>query len=141
MSSSDTVTRSLMNAIALIILLYILAVPFYMHFEGLNLVDAVYFTSVTITTVGYGDIYPKTTEGKMFTILLLFSGVSIFFYHVTHFGQFQERSIDPHIQTRLQILRNLTALQTGKVETSQIKKIKERIGQGRREKSQGVGKI
>jgi hypothetical protein len=141
MSASDPLIRTLVNALALLFIIYLIAVPFYMHFEGMHLVEAIYFVSVTITTVGYGDVTPKTDLGRMFTVLLLFSGVSIFFYHVTHIGQLKERAIDPHVQKRLQILRNLTALQTGDVKKEQIKKIKERIQQEREEKSQGFGKI
>lgn len=141
MPSTDSLTKTLLTAIALIFFLYLVAVPFYMHFEGFTLVEAIYFTSVTITTVGYGDVVPKTDVGRLFTVLLLFSGVSIFFYHVTHFGLFKERAIDPHVQKRLQMLRNLTMLQTGDVKKEQIKKIKERIEEERREKSQGFGKI
>ena len=33
--------------------------------EGLSLVDAFYFSIVTITTVGYGDIHPSTEPGKI----------------------------------------------------------------------------
>ena len=141
MPSTDSLTKTLLTAIALIFFLYLVAVPFYMHFEGFTLVEAIYFTSVTITTVGYGDVVPKTDVGRLFTVLLLFSGVSIFFYHVTHFGLFKERAIDPHVQKRLQMLRNLTMFQTGDVKKEQIKKIKERIEEERREKSQGFGKI
>lgn len=37
--------------------------------------DAVYFTIVTLTTVGYGDITPQTQGGKIVTILMILSGV------------------------------------------------------------------
>lgn len=123
----DPVIRSIINAIALILLLYVISIPFYVFEEGMSPVDAFYFTSVTLTTVGYGDVVPKTDAGKVFTVFLLFSGVSIFFYHVTHLGQFRERAIDPHIQRRLQILRNLTSLQTGEVHSDDLKKIKEKM--------------
>ena len=39
--------------------------------------DVVYFTMVTIATVGYGDITPVTTVGKLLTILLISIGVLI----------------------------------------------------------------
>jgi len=123
----DPVLRSIINAIALILLLYCIAIPFFVIEEGMSLVDAFYFTSVTITTVGYGDVVPKSDAGKVFTVFLLFSGVSIFFYHIMHLGQFREREIDPHIQRRLQILRNLTFLQSGDVESAELKKIKEKM--------------
>ncbi|GMT50203.1 MAG: ion transporter [bacterium] len=37
--------------------------------------DALYFTVVTLTTVGFGDIVPVTDGGKIITILMIISGV------------------------------------------------------------------
>ena len=37
--------------------------------------DSVYFTVITLTTVGYGDITPVTDAGKMVTILMILGGV------------------------------------------------------------------
>ncbi|MCI0503934.1 potassium channel family protein [Candidatus Micrarchaeota archaeon] len=127
MPTMDPVAKSLLNGVALVLLLYIISVPFFIYVEGLTPIESVYFVTVSITSAGYGDIVPKTDIGRMYTVALLLAGVSIFFYHVTHIGQFKEKTIDPHIQRRLQVLRNLTALQTGDVESSQLKRIKEKI--------------
>jgi voltage-gated potassium channel len=51
---------------------------FYHLVEGLSYVDAAYFTSMTIATVGYGDFTPKTEIGKIFTSIYVFIGVGIF---------------------------------------------------------------
>jgi hypothetical protein len=50
---------------------------FYMNVEKLSLIDAFYFSSITVTTVGYGDITPHTEIGKLFTIFYLFTGIGI----------------------------------------------------------------
>lgn len=42
-----------------------------------NFYDAIYWAVVTITTVGYGDITPQTSEGRFATILLIVSGLGI----------------------------------------------------------------
>lgn len=39
--------------------------------------DAVWWSLVTLSTVGYGDHYPVTTEGRMIGVLLMMAGVGI----------------------------------------------------------------
>jgi voltage-gated potassium channel len=40
--------------------------------------DAIWWSVATITTVGYGDVYPVTTEGRILAMVLMISGVSMF---------------------------------------------------------------
>ncbi|MEC7840054.1 MAG: ion transporter [Chlamydiota bacterium] len=37
--------------------------------------DAVYFSIVTLTTVGYGDIIPVSTQGRLITVIIIMTGV------------------------------------------------------------------
>jgi voltage-gated potassium channel len=46
--------------------------------EHLSILDAAYFTVVTVTTVGYGDIHPSTPLGKLLSIGLIVVGVGTF---------------------------------------------------------------
>lgn len=48
-----------------------------------SLNEAVYFTIVTISTVGYGDITPITGLGRIFVMLLIIFGLSIFLSALT----------------------------------------------------------
>src|SRR5215203_6642547 len=50
---------------------------FYHFVEKLNWLDAFYFCTITLTTVGYGDITPHTNIGKLFTIFYVIAGVGI----------------------------------------------------------------
>lgn len=50
----------------------------FMYAEGLSFVDALYFTVVTIATVGYGDISPATPLGKILDVVLIVAGVGTF---------------------------------------------------------------
>ncbi|MCF3945859.1 voltage-gated potassium channel protein [Acidiphilium iwatense] len=43
-----------------------------------NLPDAFYFTIVTMSTVGYGDILPKSGEARLFVISLIILGLTVF---------------------------------------------------------------
>jgi len=51
-----------------------------MKLENLSLLDAVYLTVETLSTVGYGDIVPVTPAGKVFVIGLIIIGVGTTYY-------------------------------------------------------------
>jgi voltage-gated potassium channel Kch len=50
---------------------------FYSQVEGLRKLDALYFSVMTLTTVGYGDFVPQTDFGKIFTILYTLVGIGL----------------------------------------------------------------
>jgi Kef-type K+ transport systems, predicted NAD-binding component len=40
--------------------------------------DAIWWSVATLTTVGYGDLYPVTVEGRILAAILMFSGLGLF---------------------------------------------------------------
>ena len=48
--------------------------------EGWSLLDSLYMTVETVTTVGYGDVPPKTAGGRVFAIIFMFVGVGTVAY-------------------------------------------------------------
>lgn len=56
----------------------LLGVAGFMVTENLSFLDALYFTIVTVGTVGYGDIYPVTAAGRTLAILMIVLGVGTF---------------------------------------------------------------
>jgi voltage-gated potassium channel Kch len=46
--------------------------------EGWSAVDALYFSVITMATIGYGDLSPVTTAGKVFTMFYALLSVGVF---------------------------------------------------------------
>jgi voltage-gated potassium channel len=59
----------------------------FMVLEGLSFADAFYFTIVTISTVGYGDIHPTNLASKLFGIILIIVGIGTFLTIITNVTQ------------------------------------------------------
>lgn len=59
----------------------------FRYLENLSWEDSIYFTVATLTTVGYGDIVPKTPESKKFVIFLMLFGVGTVLYALSILAQ------------------------------------------------------
>lgn len=78
----------------MIFALYVLGgISFYTSTENWSTVDSVYFISATFTTIGYGDITPKTDTGKIFTIFFSFFGIAMVLYFMSLFGKYFYRKV------------------------------------------------
>jgi hypothetical protein len=49
----------------------------YHFLESWSWVDSFYFSSVAVSTVGFGDMVPSTDASKLFTVFYIFSGITI----------------------------------------------------------------
>ena len=50
----------------------------FSYVEQVSFIDSLYYSIVTVATVGYGDIHPTTGIGKLLAVLLIISGVGTF---------------------------------------------------------------
>jgi voltage-gated potassium channel len=48
--------------------------------HGGNLIDALYMTVITLTTLGYAEIYPLDNVGRIFTMFIAVTGIGSLFY-------------------------------------------------------------
>ncbi len=60
-----------------------------------TMLDAVWWTAATVTTVGYGDIVPVTDVGKIIAIFFMFFGISVLALFLSVLGsQFYKRRFE-----------------------------------------------
>ncbi len=71
----------------LVALLLLAGTVFYSRTEGWSLLDSLYFSVITLTTVGYGDLHPSTAASKVFTILYIFVGLGVILAFLNAVGQ------------------------------------------------------
>ena len=70
-------------AIASIFIAYVAAVQVTISERGVegsnikNFGDGLWWAVTTVTTVGYGDRFPVTTEGRLLAVLLMLAGISL----------------------------------------------------------------
>ena len=69
-----------------------------MLIEGWSLLDAAYMTVVTFTTVGYEEVHPLSSTGRVFTMFLMVAGVGVMLYILTSVM---------HLIVAQEVLRNL----------------------------------
>lgn len=68
---------SLSIAILSVFLYCMIGVIYYTGYEGYSFIDSVYFSCITLMTIGYGDLHPKTEGERQFTIFFCILGAGI----------------------------------------------------------------
>jgi voltage-gated potassium channel len=75
---------------------FVVGTLWYHHVEGWSWLDAAYMTTITLSTVGFGETQPLDERSRFFTIGLIFMGLITIGYIVNRFtealiqGYFQE---------------------------------------------------
>ena len=75
-------SNNLKNALVIIAALIAVGSVGFHTIEGWGLLESVYMTVMTLTTVGYGDFAPQSRTGMIFTVLLVSFGVGTMLYTV-----------------------------------------------------------
>ncbi|MFY7927811.1 MAG: potassium channel family protein [Oligoflexus sp.] len=77
----------LLRLLLILIVLPIIGTIGFMIIEDLRLLDAAYMAFITLSTVGYEVVKPLSDSGKLFIIVYLVLGFSLFFYSLTQIGE------------------------------------------------------
>jgi len=89
----DDGNRKILIAATLLAIIIIVGITGYILIERFSLVDAIYMTVITLTTVGFGEVHPLSEDGKIFTAVLSFISLGFFAYSIsmitTHFVEGQ----------------------------------------------------
>jgi voltage-gated potassium channel len=73
----------LIYALTALIALFVYGIIGSIYIMHLDIINSLYFTVITVATVGYGDIIPITPVQKLFTITLVLGGVGLVAYAFT----------------------------------------------------------
>jgi voltage-gated potassium channel len=87
-SSRLTRSRRLLIAVGAVLVLLAFGTLGYRLLVGVSLLDAVFMTLITISTIGYQELPPLDAAGKVFTIALIVLGVGTTFYTLVALAEF-----------------------------------------------------
>ncbi len=73
-------TRYIDNGLIFIVALFVYGIVGTHHIMKLNWFDSIYYATITMTTVGYGDYLPSTGIQKIFATTLAIGGVALLAY-------------------------------------------------------------
>ena len=72
-----------MLAFAIFLVLILIGTSGYRWLEGMSFIDALYMTVITISTVGFSEVRPLSSAGRIFTIFLILGGGGLAGFAVT----------------------------------------------------------
>ena len=91
--------RRFVWAIGILCAVFVAGTVGYMVIEGWSAFDSLYMTTITVGTVGFGEVHPLSPSGRLFTIALIIAGVGALGFA---FGQLVEFFFEGRIQEILE---------------------------------------
>ena len=73
---------NIIRALIMLGLVLLIGTAGYVVIEGWQILDAIYMTVITITTVGYGEVRTVSPTGRVFTLALICMG-TVSYTHLT----------------------------------------------------------
>jgi len=73
----------LINLIIALVAVVAIGILGYVFIEGWSFLDSWYMTIISLATVGFMEVHPLSSKGRMFTIFLILGGMGILLYGVS----------------------------------------------------------
>lgn len=112
--NSFTRFKKLYFALFLIVIISIVGVLGFVFIEDYSISDALYMTTLTISTVGFQEVQPLSSNGRIFTIILILTSLGTFAYAISVIstylidGEFQKHLLELRKMKKIQKLNNHT---------------------------------
>jgi len=84
---------SILSLVLMLVTALLAGAVIFSYLEGWHFIDALYFVSMTATTVGYGDFTPTTKLSKIITIIYSMSIVPFVLYTFAIIAKYQAENI------------------------------------------------
>src|SRR6187200_2106991 len=81
-------TYRLLQPIVVLLLIIFLGIMGFTIIEGYSFLEALYMTTISITTAGFNEVRPLSDEGRLFTVFLLLTSWATFAWVITRITQF-----------------------------------------------------
>ncbi|MBI5212636.1 MAG: potassium channel protein [Nitrospirae bacterium] len=108
----EDLRKRLILALSLLVFIVFFGTIGYMGIEGWSFLDALYMTVITLASVGYKEIHELSLNGRVFTIVLIISGVGTVTFAVTAGaklvleGEFKEIFGRKRLEKKIKELKN-----------------------------------
>lgn len=103
-------SRNILVAAVLLVLVVGGGTAGYMVLEGWSFLDSLYMTLITLTTVGFGEVHPVDSQGRLLTMLIIISGIGVGGYLIGTLTQMMVEGRLLHVLGRKKLERQIRTL-------------------------------
>ena len=96
--------KNLLVSLLLVAFFIFIGTYAYHSLEGWTWVDSAYYATVTLTNGGGGNLFLKTNEAKLFSIVYIIIGLSSVIYALTNVSKYHTPKITRRIEKTLDLL-------------------------------------
>ncbi len=99
-----------LRTIAIFTIVQVVGVAGFVWIEGYSVLDAIYMTIITVSTVGFGEVQSLSQTGKLFTTFLILINIGLFAYFVSILSSYIFEGRLRHVFKRYMIDRRISTL-------------------------------